>query len=325
LVTFSEDFSQWGNARTNDTANQANSPNGLNNGTLLEQQSGETNAGSIYLTGLSLPSGTYTQSVFAKKKDKDFIVCYSANAERNYFNLANGTIGTIASGNSAKIKDYGNGWYKCSITYTITTGGVIAFYLADTDNSTIVTDSGGIYIWGAMLEQQSYSTSYIPTNGAASTRLKDIANNSGNATLFNSTEGVLYAEISALVSGGNAREITISDGSTTNRVMITYPTAGNVRVNYRVGATNIFDHQYSISLINFNKIAIKWKLNDFNFYVNGIKIESSTIGSVMPNNTLNTLNFDNGSGLENFFGKVKAVVVYKEALTDEQLTCLTTI
>ena len=54
--------------------------------------------------------------------------------------------------------------------------------------------TSGLYAWGAMLEQQSYATSYIPTNGATNTRLQDIANNSGNSTLINSTEGVLYAE-----------------------------------------------------------------------------------------------------------------------------------
>ena len=57
------------------------------------------------------------------------------------------------------------------------------------------------YIWGAQLEQQSYATSYIPTNGATNTRLQDIANNSGNSTLINSTEGVLYAEIAAFENG----------------------------------------------------------------------------------------------------------------------------
>ena len=53
------------------------------------------------------------------------------------------------------------------------------------------------FIWGSQLEQQSYATSYIPTNGATNTRLQDIATNSGNSTLINSTEGVLYAEIAS--------------------------------------------------------------------------------------------------------------------------------
>ena len=61
-----------------------------------------------------------------------------------------------------------------------------------------VTLHGGILIYGAQLEQQSYATSYIPTSGASSTRLRDLASGSGNSTLINSTEGVLYAEIAAL-------------------------------------------------------------------------------------------------------------------------------
>ena len=68
------------------------------------------------------------------------------------------------------------------------------------DSQTVLSREGSkwSYIWGAQLEQQSYATSYIPTNGATNTRLQDIANNSGNSTLINSTEGVLYAEIAAL-------------------------------------------------------------------------------------------------------------------------------
>ena len=65
-----------------------------------------------------------------------------------------------------------------------------------------------VYIWGAQLEQQSYATSYIPTNGATNTRLQDIANNSGNSTLINSTEGVLYAEIAALADDAISKFIS---------------------------------------------------------------------------------------------------------------------
>ena len=48
-----------------------------------------------------------------------------------------------------------------------------------------------IYMFGAMLEQQSFATSYIPTSGATVTRNKDLAKNAGNTDLINSPEGVL--------------------------------------------------------------------------------------------------------------------------------------
>jgi hypothetical protein len=161
LLSYTEDFTQWSNARTTDTANQIISPDGLNNGTLLEQQSGQTNAGSIYKAINT--SGTYTLSVFAKKKDKNFIVLYDANAVRTYFNLNTGQIGTIGGSNTASISSAGNGWYRCSTTFTVSSGTVIAFYVGDNDNSSTVTDSGGVYIWGAQVVKGDQPKDYLKT------------------------------------------------------------------------------------------------------------------------------------------------------------------
>jgi hypothetical protein len=58
--------------------------------------------------------------------------------------------------------------------------------------------SSGVFIWGAQLEVGSYPTSYIVSNsGSATTRVAETANNSGDASTFNDSEGVLMAEISA--------------------------------------------------------------------------------------------------------------------------------
>lgn len=320
LVPYSEDFSQWSNSRTTDASNQAISPNGNNNASVFEQQSGQTNAGSIFLTGLGLSSGTYTQSVFAKKKDKDFIVGYNANAERTYFNLSNGTIGTVASGNIAKIEDYGNGWYRCAITYTITSGSVIAFYLADTDYSTTVTDSGGVYIWGAQLEQSDYATSYIPTNGTAVTRLADVCNNAGNSDLFDS-EGVLYAEIAALADDLTYRQISLTQTSSGGDVLtLDYSSTSNqIRTYLRVGASTQ-SLTYTLSdETQYNKIAVRYK-DTHSLWVNGLEVASQAIISSSIN--LNVLTFDNGSGGGDFYGKTKMVAVFPY-LSNDEMECLT--
>jgi len=327
LIPYSEDFSNWSNARTNDTANQANSPNGLNNGTLLEQQSGQTNAGSIYVGGLSLPSGTYTQSIFAKKKDKDFIVAYNTMAERTYFNLSNGTIGTVATGNVAKIEDYGNGWYRCEITYTTTTpGGVIAFYLADTDNSLVVTDSGGVYIWGGQLEQQSYATSYIPTSGASATRNQETCIDA--TPTINSKEGVLYAEISALAIGANHRYISLSDGTANNRFIIRYISGGGNQIGVfcRVGGATQFSlFKTMTDITNYSKVALKYGLNNFALWIDGVEIGADTTAIVPAKNTLNQISFEDATGGAYFYGNTKGLQLFDKALSDYQLKQLTTI
>ena len=76
-------------------------------------------------------------------------------------------------------------------------------------------------MWGAQLEQLSYPTSYIPTSGSTATRLGETANNAGGAGVFNSEEGVLYAEIAAL-NNSSGRWIALSNGTTNERLSIAF-------------------------------------------------------------------------------------------------------
>ena len=71
----------------------------------------------------------------------------------------------------------------------------------------------------------------------------------------------------------------------------------------------------------FNKIAIKYKQDDYAIWVNGVE-EYPNLSGAVP--TLNELNFTSGSNSDFFQGNVKCVAVFKEALTDAELTCLTT-
>jgi len=74
---------------------------------------------------------------------------------------------------------------------------------------------------------------------------------------------------------------------------------------------------------NMNKIACKFKANDYALWINGIEKDTNTTQSnTVQSGTLNSLNFDiNGSN--NFYGKVKEVKVFRRALTDAELTELT--
>ena len=79
----------------------------------------------------------------------------------------------------------------------------------------------------------------------------------------------------------------------------------------------------STDVLSNTKIAIKYKLNDFAVWINGVEVNTDSSG-ITPTG-LNTLNFDRGTGGNVFVGKVKDLQVFTTALTDEQLAALTTI
>ena len=72
----------------------------------------------------------------------------------------------------------------------------------------------GMVYFGVSIRTRFLSNkSYIPTNGSSqATRSAETANNSGDASTFNDSEGVLMAEISALAKDNNYELISISNG-----------------------------------------------------------------------------------------------------------------
>ena len=55
-------------------------------------------------------------------------------------------------------------WQRFELTGTTNTGGNTSFYIDFRDNTQTLNE---IIVWGAQSEEQSYATSYIPTNGEA--------------------------------------------------------------------------------------------------------------------------------------------------------------
>ena len=186
-------------------------------------------------------------------------------------------------------------------------------------------EEDGVYIFGAQLEQLSYPTSYIPTSGSSVTRAAETLTGSGNSTLINSTEGVLYAEIAALANDSKDRRIAVSDGTDANGAIIEYNSTSNVVKGYVItGSTTVAELSYTLSdSTNYSKVALKWKANDFALWVDGTERDTDAAGSVPSASTFTTLDFNDGVD-DNFHGKCKCLAVFDVALTDQELTDLTT-
>ena len=179
---------------------------------------------------------------------------------------------------------------------------------------------GSFAIWGAQLEQGSYPTSYIPTNGSTVTRSAETANGSGDASTFNDSEGVLMAEMSALANDGTNRQISISNGGTSQRIYLGFRTSTNEFI------LSSRDSSYLIANIvdvtNFNKYAFQYKSGSFKAFINGFDYDLTSDGGLLPTG-LNTLNFDDGNGGADFYGKTKQIQYFDSALNDTELETLT--
>jgi len=218
-----------------------------------------------------------------------------------------------------------NGYDRFQVVVQLTDGSLPSTFRAYF-GSIIGVGNSSVAYWGHQFEVGGYATSLIPTEGSTVTRNQDVCNNGGSLASINSTEGVLYAEIAALANGGTGRWISISDGTGTNRVSLSYEASPTIiRVYIRNSGGVVFDFQKSgQTQTDFNKIAVKYKVNDFALWVNGVEVASDFLGNTYPENTLNSLQFNSGGGSSNFFGKTKAVAVFPY-LSDAELTALTTI
>ena len=314
LITYSQDISNASWLKQNSgiasipnvTANYAISPDGTKNASRVVFDLNEGTTSSDFSQLQSEFTGTsgavYTSSVYMK-----------SNNNNNY----NVTVVGVNGGTNERVVT--KNWQRFEITAALSSSN-FRIRTRPTENSSDVTD---ILIWGAQVENLPYSTSYIPTIGTAVTRNKDIVDNAGTSATYNSVEGVLFVDVAVLVNQVVNKRITISDGTDANRILINISAdqiSGFVNVN---SATQYTFFEGSQSVLNLNKIAIKYKQNDFAVWINGVQYDVSTSGTTFPLNTLTTLSFDNGSSGEFFFGKTSQVQVFNTALSDFDLQNLT--
>ena len=272
------------------------------------------NSAITYRYGGTVSASTeYTLSVFIIMDDlsEPFITNSSVGGDFS-LNIGN----TIASGTNNPNVSMGNNIWRVSKTsvanVTSSNNGIIKY---------TTQSSKGFRVVGLQIEQGSYATSYIPTNGSTVQRAAETANGSGNSEVFNDSEGVLFADIAALTEIDTFRAISISSGSDNNRINIWYWNNGTFKIDSNSGANVQSNFDFDANMTLFNKIAFKYKQNDFCVFHNGFKIGIDTSG-ITPVG-LSELSFDRANGAYPFYGKTKEIGYYDTVLTDAELETLT--
>ena len=339
LITYSESFSNsyWAKTRATISANQIVSPDGSVTADSLTAT--DTSENYCQQNVNSTVSGSQqTVSFFVKKGTSDFCHIFlwnvPNNGARQWFDLTSGSVGTsttfgsTVSVDSAEMINYGNGWYRCIVVFNNSNTNIrIAISASNSNGSVLSTIGKKIYIWGAQLEVGSYPTSYIPSNsGSSTTRSADVCNNAGTSATFNDSEGVLFAEIAANALTSTLEMLSLSDGTYNNVVLFRYydTSSNDIQVQVKVAGSAQASMLFTLTdATSFNKIALKYKAYDFALWVNGIEVATDTSGNTFSANTLNRLSFDRGDGGNDFYGKTKQLMVFDEALSDEELSDLT--
>lgn len=342
-ATYSNDFSQGtnfnsGNRTLSDcvlSTSQGIAPDGTNTAQkLTDNNNGGTGAISLNSFGAGLTSDTdSTVSMFVKKDTVRYFVIKFVNFDTNQetsFDLDTG----IVNRGTGVMTNYGNGWYRCSATFSTTTDlvGAIQFLITNDSSSTggnLRDGSNSTFLWGYQAEENSFASSYIPTVAFPVTRSFEKFLDSGNSDLINHVEGVVYfnARFLEKTSRNFAKPISISDGTGVNSNTVYLMRIRNSQDTFQVNVKNPDSSGggTAVTIPNcdeFFKIAIRYKTGETKVFLNGVQ-QGPTRTFSFSLNPFTKLNLSNATGSEQFEGELKAAAIFKEALSNDELECLT--
>jgi len=334
LATYSEQFDNaaWTKFNATVTANATVSPDGTVNADKLVEDA-TASVGHLISQGPTLTAVAHTYSVYAKASERNWI-CLLNNSIANalaFFNLATGTIGTVGSGATATITNVGNGWYRCSITFTaIAATNNCHIRLAPSDN--VLSYNGvagnGAFIWGAQLEVGAFATSYIPTVASQVTRSPDICNITAPmfAPWYNQPAGTFIVEVgrfSSVPSTALATLISVTDNPLANDWILMFGDNAGTTSNYTSAGVGQASLYVATSISAGGKTGFAYAANDFAAAVNGGTVTTDTSGTL--NTDLTVLRIGGFAANPNYLnGYIRRVTYYPFRASNNQLQALTT-
>ena len=333
----SEYFEQFWSTSSGGTRvyNQITSPEGVQNATKIYPTSTGSFKGLSKAFGSTLSSTSYALSIFAKAGEFEHLYFYNVGSPDGnngvWFNLTTGSVGTNqAAWTSAKMEDYGNGWYRCSAV--ITAGGSsdnLYILLADSNGSVTATTSGtdGLYIYGAQMEQGSYPTSYIPNHsGGSVTRNTDVTlslTNAGADGLINNYNTTIFINLKKIISVNNViRFVTLfPNGGANNPRVLLYGNMSNALVQYRVTGQADQSITSPYNRDEVNKIAIRISGTSLTMFHNGEEVNTITI---VQGDDLEYLSLAESAATDSGY-LLNQLLSFPTALSDDECIALTTL
>ena len=310
LIPYSSDYTgaSWVKTGLAVNSNQIISPDG----TLNADEVNITAANAHYLfDSISVSASTNYTFTFYVKKGTATDASYSILNETNFTNIVNTTsyFNQISDTN----------WTRISVEFTTPSGATsIRVYPLRDGSST-----GTIYIYGAQLEEGSYSTSLINTQGSAVTRVAESSSQTVPDGVIGQTEGSAYFEYTCNGSDSSGQRIFVLRGSSTADRIAVFDQSGKIRIYVADGGGLQLDTTTNVDTVSTHKVAFRYKLDDFKLYIDGTAIVTDTTFTVP---SLNSVYVGTSEGFGGTLGgNVSDVKLYNTALTDNELQQLTQV
>lgn len=217
------------------------------------------------------------------------------------------------------------GWTR--ITYSFTTPAGCTLIRVYPFRNTTTFSSSTVYLWGAQLEEGSFPTSYIPTEGSTVTRAADVTSITGTnfSSWYNQTEGTVFTETERPDSSRpNSVVTSISDGTSANRIEIRSSSASNA--NARTEMVESGSGQFTRGSITsdtaYKKLAFAYATDNVNAAGNGTIAGADDTLATIP--TVNQLYFGNDNFLTDYRpGHIKRVTYWPTRLSNDTLETIT--
>jgi len=350
LLTRTEEFNDaaWTKTAVTATANATTAPDGTTTADSIIEDS--TNSQHAVFQTVTTAAGSATFSVYAKlASGSRFLSVYPQGTTVGYaiFNLSTGVITQTGGGAylASSINSVGNGWYRCSVTWTASaTSTVCVLYLSDSATTPAPGYTGdgtsGVFIWGAdlrvtndALNQPSYqrvgAASDYDTNGFLPYLAFDGSDDamSTAAINFGSTdEMTVFAGVRALANAtGIIAEFSADAGANNGSFVIARLNTGTYEYGMRgtsanAVVTSVFSAPDTATLIGRSKIATPIRAIRRNNGTESVLTASAGTGN-MGNHPLFIGARNNGASLF-FNGRLYSLTVVGRAVNSGELAAM---
>jgi len=175
LITYSIPDTNWSPIRASVSEGVALAPDGTMTASKGVEDTSTSATHRVDFALTVTDGSSYSWSVFAKAAERDSVAMEigAASIIVSYarFDLSSGVVAEEVGGAIGYIEDFGNGWYRCTVNGLAGATDRVLIGICDGATQSYTGDgTSGIYLWGAQLEEDSTSSSYMPTNGATFTR-----------------------------------------------------------------------------------------------------------------------------------------------------------